>query len=336
MLFTIFEATGTYFIKVPELSLTNTINLVNEMWLLPDAKSFVFDFALVHEFTPLSLLYLSNEIRGFRSARSQSNFSVVNYKHATYAGHMGFFRTFGAEFGKMPGEASGGTSYLPITIENTSAIRLQAIENNMPIGEYIDKYIAKRMAKVLISDTSSHSFNILAFCIREIIRNVLEHSETELFAYCAQYWPAKGKASLAILDRGMGVQESLRTNPYLSIGSDKEAISLSIQPAISGKMHKGVKVNHNDDWQNSGFGLFMTSEICKLGGSFFIGSGESALHVSENDFIDHNVMIGGTLINLDIDTSDMPKLEDLTMAISSKVYKKRGGKPSKASLGEIV
>ncbi|RZK26283.1 MAG: hypothetical protein EOO43_03275 [Flavobacterium sp.] len=334
-LFTFSEYSKECFVKVPELTLANTIFLINQLWLLPDAKRYVFDFDNVHAFTPISLLYLSSEINYFRKAKSMARFSVIRYKHASYAAHMGFFRAFGAEFGKEPGEASGGVSYLPITIENANKIRSNAIENMMAVGEYIDRFIAKKMAKVLISNEQSPIFEVLTFCLREITRNVMEHSESKQYAYCAQYWPSKNKASLAILDRGIGIRESLKGNPYLSISTDLDAIKLALEPAISGKMYEGKRVNHNDVWQNSGYGLCMTSEICKIGGSFFIASGESAIDIHQHANFEYQISLSGTLINLDIDTSNLKQLNKLTMEISHRLSNNRKIKPSKASMKSI-
>ena len=77
---------------------------------------------------------------------------------------------------------------------------------------------------------------------------------------------------VAILDVGLGVRHGLRNNPDLNITSDRDALHLALLPGISGKMYRGVKRRSNDAWQNSGFGLYMTSRICRAGGSFFIAS----------------------------------------------------------------
>lgn len=327
----VFKNDEVCYIKVPDITLHNAISIVTEMWLLLPFKKCIFDFSEAGEYTPVAMLYLSNEILNFKNARSMSEFSIVGYKNATYAAHMGFFRAFGAQFGRSVGEASGGVSYLPITIHSCSKIKWNALEYNLPVGEYIDKYIAKSMAKVLVNDEHSNAFEVLTYCIREMLRNVIEHSESTHVAYCAQYWPTKSKASLAILDRGIGIRTSLEANPHLTIEDDLEAIRLSLQAAISGKMFKGRKKNHNDVWQNSGYGLCITSEICRRHGSFFIGSGEAGIELGVEKEYNHSLLVSGTLINMDIDTSDIARLEALTYEISTKAGAKVS-KPSRASL----
>jgi hypothetical protein len=330
-----YQSSGECFIVVPELTLSNTILFINTMWLLRESNHYLFDFKGVVNFTPVSLLYLSSEIAYFRKAREQSKFTVINYRHATYAAHMGFFRAFGAEFGPEPGQVIGNSSYLPITIRSADKLKQHAADAMVHVGEYIDRHIASRMAAVLVPDQKNNLYAVLAYCLREVLRNVIEHSQSSHYLYCAQYWPTKNKASLAILDRGIGIRDSLQSNPYLNITSDKVGLQLALSPAISGKMYKGVKKRNYDDWQNSGYGLYMTSEICKRGGSFFIASGESALELGQDKEIYYDVSLTGTFINLDINTANLEELNRLTAEISAEAVNKNKIQPSKASLSII-
>ncbi|WP_426687214.1 hypothetical protein [Rhodanobacter ginsengiterrae] len=106
------------------------------------------------------------------------------------------------------------------------------------------------------------------------MRNVVEHSESKQIGICAQYWPSKNKVEAAIIDRGVGVASTLSRNPHLDIANDKDALNYALMPAVSGKAFKGAR-KQRGHWANSGFGLYMTSRICRNGGNFFIASGQT-------------------------------------------------------------
>jgi hypothetical protein len=324
----------THTVKVPALNLVNTIEFVKGLYSLPKADKYIFDFSAANHFEPISLLYLSSEIRFCRDRHPERDFRASNYKSSTYAAHMGFFQAFGLNFGSYPTNDLRGwnnTTYIPIRILDADEVRKAAAERMLPVGEYIDN-VVKDLTKILVQDTSVNTYGVLAYSLREIFRNVVEHSETGQFAFCAQYWPSKHKASLAILDRGIGIKASLSDNPYLNIETDFEAIQQALLPGISGKMYKGKKKNHYDHWQNSGYGLYMTSEICKKGGSFFIASGHAAMKFEAEVKQTFELFVPGTLIEITIDTNQIAKVENMLMELSSNVKTKKGSlKPSKAS-----
>lgn len=318
-------------LRLPVITVESSINFANNMWLTLPVDKFVFDFTNVKSITPLIMLYLSREIFLFRRSRHSCEFSATGYSHARYAAHMGFFRLFGVPFGKEPGDAEGSTSYLPITILHTQEMKCSATEMFIPYGKYIEDYIVDALVQVLIKDKKSPCYSTVLFCLREIMRNVLEHSEADRLIYCAQYWPSKNRASLAILDTGIGIKRSLETNPNLKYCDDSEAIKSSITPGISSKVNGRRKIRQGDEWANSGWGLAMTSEICKEGGGFFIGSGDTAIEYLNGCVNEYTISLEGTIINLDIDTSDLRRLEEITMSISTKWYNANKSKPSTAS-----
>ena len=92
--------------------------------------------------------------------------------------------------------------------------------------------------------------------------------------WCAQYWPRYDKVEIAILDRGVGIRSTLATNPILSVKNDRNALDLALLPGISRNVYPGSRQTEKNVWQNSGFGLYMTSRLCREGGDFFIGSGD--------------------------------------------------------------
>lgn len=88
------------------------------------------------------------------------------------------------------------------------------------------KYLAQRVEGDL-HDT-------LAFCIREILRNAVEHSHTEKVRFAAQYWPTLDRVEFAVLDHSRGIRAALGPNPHVNPKNDREALNLALMPGVSG------------------------------------------------------------------------------------------------------
>ena len=256
-------------VKVPQnLSLKNALNFCNRLWDLEHSDEYAFDFVNLGLVEPFTMAYVANEMKRFRESKPESRFRALNHHNKSYAAHMGFFRAFGLKFGNEPGEASGSSTYLPLTILSVNELQEEAIKSYDHVGNIIESR-SERIAKILTRQEKGDLVDTLTFSIREILRNVVEHSGSEIIEYCAQYWPTKNLVELAVLDTGYGIMQGLSSNPYLNPKDERDALHLALLPGVSGKMYKGVKKRRNDEWQNSGFGLYMTSRICRNGGDFF-------------------------------------------------------------------
>jgi hypothetical protein len=124
-------------------------------------------------------------------------------------------------------------------------------------------------------------------------------------------------------------------NPFLSVLTDEDAIKLAIKPGISGKAFEGANLDETNVWTNSGYGLFMTSRICKQGGSFVITSGSKGLFLSEKREAFFDINSKGTALNMTLNTN---KLEELNIKLArlreSDEVKNAPLTPSTASLGK--
>jgi len=325
-------------VKIPQnLSLRNAINFCNRLWELGHHDEYAFDFVNLGLVEPFTMAYVANELKRFRASKPDSKFTALNHRDKTYAAHMGFFQAFGLKFGNEPGEASGSSTYLPLTILKVKDLEQEANQTYEHVGNVIETR-AERISKILTRQESGDLVDTLTFSIREIIRNVVEHSESEIVEYCAQYWPSKKLVELAVLDTGTGVMKGLSSNPYLKIEDERDALHLALLPGISGKMFKGVKKRRDDEWQNSGFGLYMTSRICRNGGDFFIASNDKSLFLDRNSKQDIECNYLGTALRLRIDTSKISTYSEMLAQYRTEGYaaaKKFSGKdaiePSVAS-----
>jgi hypothetical protein len=298
-------------VRVPRrLTMETSVQFACKLRDLQEAETYVFDFGAVGRIEPFALLFLSSEIQTFASRRSGSRFSATNYESCTYAGHMGFFKSFGLDFGKAAGEARGSGTYIPITIYDTGKIIENAANSHEAVGEFIERD-AQEMAEILTRSRSGTLFDTMTYSIREIVRNSIEHSQSYQVGFCAQYWPSYEVVELAILDRGIGIRQSLSSNPHLNIANDHDALNLCLMPGISGKAFKGARRNANDVWANTGYGLYMTSRLCREGGSYFIASGKTGIYLSENKKRYLETPFDGTAIKLTLNTRRLSSLNKM-------------------------
>ena len=276
-----------------------------------EATEFVFDFGNVVHVEPFPMLLLSSEIAALRMRFPDARFICRKHEKMTYAAHMGFFRSFGVEFGKRPGQASGSSSYIPMTLLNCEDIEREATQRSRALQEGIEDH-SKRLAEVLCKSTSGALFDTLAYSMREIMRNVVEHSKSNRLGICAQHWPSKNRVEVAILDRGIGVRQSIQHNPHIDASDDKRALNYALMPAVSGTVFKGARRQPKGPWVNSGFGLYMTNRICRNGGNFFIASGDTGMLLTSKGEGKryYPAQFSGTAVRMVIRTKEILSLDE--------------------------
>lgn len=315
-----------------QLIFEETIKFVNSFSLIWGKRNYIFDFKNTTIVDTFSLLYVSHKLEVFKRNNPTSKFHARNFKHLTYPAHMGFFKSFGLQFGKEPGEASGSRTYSPIKIYEIKEIKQSARDASLHHGELLEEF-AEDISNILTQKKSQTITDILKYSIREIMRNIVEHSESEHFSFCAQYIPSIGKVYFAVLDKGVGLKKSLSNNPKLVIENDKEAIEWSLKPGVSGKVYPGLKNKPKGVWANSGYGLYMTRNICKQGsGSFFICSGNSGLLINTQGETEMTIEMEGTAVYLGIDIHKISDLKKMLIEFGKNVPKDIYVKPSKSTM----
>ncbi len=289
----------TRIIAPSRLTLENAVDFANRITNLDYRRIFEFDFQRLMWVEPFGMLFVAQAMKNLQRRYSDSRLiAYINNENATsYASYMSFFTACGLEHGNNPGFRTSGTTYIPITY---------VLSKQLHSTNEIEA-IAQGLAEQLAERSSGKLVDIFTYSFREIIRNVIEHSDSTVLGYCAQYWPKINRGELAILDIGVGLRKSLSQNPYLKLNDDSDAIKYALMPGISGKTYDGVKLRPNDVWQNSGYGLYMNYRFCNEGGDFFICSGEKGLLRNVNNHVNHymDTNFQGTALRLCIDTSTL-------------------------------
>lgn len=302
---------ASHTIKIPRtLDLKAALGMTVDLASIDDASAFYVDFDGVGTVEPFAMLVVSSELQRAAARNPGSTFECRNYERMTYAAHMGFFQAFGYDVGRQPGSSTGGSRHLPVNIFDCEKLREQAYQEHAEVGDIVETK-SKHLAAMLCDGDVGDLFETLSYSLREIMRNVVEHSDSRQMGICAQYWPSKHRVEAAIIDRGVGVAKTLVKNPHLDVSDDKAALNYALMPAVSGKAYKGGS-KQRGPWANSGFGLYMTSRICRNGGSFFIASGQTGMMLTKamggKSYFNCNYQ--GTAVRLGIRTDQIGSLAE--------------------------
>ncbi|WP_211135463.1 hypothetical protein [Clostridium paraputrificum] len=155
---------------------------------------------------------------------------------------------------------------------NIEELEQESLKNMEYIGETIENK-AKTILFDIVKDIQIRNF--YAYIIREMLRNIPEHSESskaELNIYMGI-----NQIAFIVSDEGIGVRESLNKNPKYRMLNDQTAVTFAIRPGIT-RSYKWDNLR-DEMWQNSGFGLYMVSSLMKQLGYFFLQSGDGAIEL---------------------------------------------------------
>lgn len=246
-----------------------------------DHAAVVVDFAPMRFSMPTGMLALGSKlrewvqyrrVRGFSSSASGIDAGRVAH---SYLMHMGFFQFIGLDAGNDVGEARGSRTYVPIT---------RILRPNVDVGQRgVEVWYAaieeeaRRVAGVLAGFDDSQPLRAYTYSIREVIRNVFEHSQADECYVCGQRWN-NGQVEIAILDEGIGIARTLAEAH--GIASHADALQLAIRPGVSRTSNYSAQQNIYD---NSGFGLYVMSEMGANFGWFVLGSGDALLFGYERE-----------------------------------------------------
>ncbi|WP_336098076.1 DrmB family protein [Roseovarius sp. CH_XMU1461] len=266
------------------------------------------DFSGIGFATPSGMLLLSRHIR---SAVDRG--IVAGYKGAEpngYAANVGFFEKCGVDVPRR--QALGGANYLPLQAVDLAKWRNDAEKSSLSYGGLADQRVG-RMASLIARDTRGNLFDLMKYCLREIVRNALEHGNGDTMWITGQYWPMRDTVELSIFDNGIGILRSLQRNEKFSnIGDDLKALRLAVLPSTSG-VHLQESLNTagsetaDDTWKNSGFGLYVTSQLARRNGHFVIGSGSKYLRIGSRRSEKGDFSLSGTYVSMNFSVADLQR-----------------------------
>lgn len=310
---------------VPDMRLKSALKFASTLKTIVPDNEMVFDFSRMSNFDPLPMLVMGATMRSYRKQFPEIPFSVagINTKGKDYAGTMGFFKYVSEflEIGKRPGEAQGSSNYIPITSIVVDELQKAEYEkgNYMVLGDLIEKE-AGRLARI-VDRGNEELHKLLTFLIREILRNTPEHAKTNTMWICGQYWRSYELAEIAIVDEGIGIYESITKNAAHReyIKDNAAALQWALKAGISEAFRPSLKQKSSDEWANSGFGLYMVSEICRhLNGSFCIISYENYMLIDNHGVTTGGTSFKGTAIRMRVPSKKIASAQKIISEIASR------------------
>lgn len=307
-------------VKIPQLNTGNAIAFCSTLHDLEYDDRYYFDVSEVSNYEPFPMLLTSAAIRQFLEDcdREGSDYHLLfsDNKNYSYACHMGYFKSAGFPFGNDPGEAYGSHAYIPLTKISINDWMRAAIET----GDFSDQVDiiekeSKKLARVL-GQRNNELAKLFQYLIREAIRNVPEHASTDEFWICGQYWGNRtGKpAEIAILDEGCGIMSSLQKNrshrEYIT--TNEEALRWAIKPGVSASFAPEIGHKASTPNGNSGYGLFIISEICRLSGGYMtLLSNDDCFRIFPNSTSMIRTNFNGTALGIRINTEKIHSYQEI-------------------------
>lgn len=240
-----------------------------------DAKQPLIDLSDVTFFTPFGLLYLGMFLRYF--ANRGKGFVVnlpTDSKARSYLARQNFWERFNFDPDTISRES------LRRLTTSTSLNDIVDIESN----DYIGDEIGERLRDILITCDCPLSPSKVALIVAELVDNFAQHSEKTLAALALQYYPNVRNLRVAIADCGIGIRESLASNPkhkWVANEPHHVAVLEAFKPGISRKREGGVGFTDILDGVN------------ELGGRLSLATGDQYVVVRKG-----NAKVGDMTFNL--------------------------------------
>lgn len=181
-------------------------------------------------------------------------------RQAAYLSRMKLFDHLGIDFDPAMREHEEAGRFLPLR-------RVRRREEVSPV-------IADISALLHLHD-DPESLSAVQYCVSELLRNVLEHSQSPDGAFVSAHRFTEKephRVTLAVADCGQGISQHLAKVYSEAAEDDRAALGLAMRPGIT-----GAQAGPYGTPDNAGAGLFITRCIAKgTGGYFFLHSGSTA------------------------------------------------------------
>lgn len=260
-------------------------------------ESLTIDFSRLIEVAPFGALVAAAAIR--RIVKKRLMFSLrttcsppnAPLDSLQYLRNIGFFQFVGVKAGNQPGTIfrDSKASYnslgrIPKDFLDQTGNRIQ---NDI-------ESIARQIAAALAGTLEDNVFvDMFGYCLREAMRNTFEHAKADSIFYLLKLHSDQ-TVEMALMDEGIGIHSSLAR--VLKGHTPRHTVEASIKPGIT--EYQGPETE--DTWQNSGFGLYILSELGKRYGTFSISSSGWLLSLTGKRRIWSQLPLEGTLLRLRI------------------------------------
>lgn len=180
-----------------------------------------------------------------RAKGQECEFADNDVATTPYLVRMGLFDNLGIDPPRNISKHEQAGKFIPI----------KQVQNNNDLQDYIVNIIPMLHVDPSATDPVKQA-------ISEMVRNVLEHSRSQIgCTVCAQYYSKKKRVAIGICDAGIGIKQAMSIHKPRS---HWQAMRLALTPGITGKTTRVGGTSYN-----AGAGLFMTKSISIFSRSYF-------------------------------------------------------------------
>lgn len=317
-----------------------------ELDALPEADEYIIDVSQIQHFEPIAMLLLGAAIRRLQRRRDGAvRVHLVGRDDGkiqghSYASRMGFWWSVGEETIEPRPSSNPAGATIPITRLDIATLYRQSAGADPVRSGTVSRAAAQAATLLCGDDKQTPLWDALEYAFREMFRNTVEHSRAESIWYTASTRPQRDDVQLAILDEGCGIRESLEGSGLYKFSSDAEAIQCALRPGVSRNLGKQrtpeqerrLREDHPDqdpaEWDNSGYGLTLATDLCRHAGQFSIVTGTASVSFNRAD-ITSTASHQGTAMRFVIQPS---RVSDALAKVGLAGESPRGGRASQSLL----
>ncbi len=298
------------------LGMPRILRLCDELAELPSTDTCQIDFSATEHFEPFGMLMLASAIRRLRARCDAQNQTLtllgidLDIQSHQYAHYLGFWSSIGFDTPGEPIMADATMRTVPISKLSYKELFRQAGGRD-PVRAGLVTQACGSLAQTLTEGIGLPQLQEnLAFAFREIIRNAFEHGRTDLVWFTGATRPTKNDVQVAILDEGQGVRASLAQNAAHNYSSDRDALLAALRPGVTKsagrvrsraateKLREEFPGERPEIYDNSGYGLTLTSVMGQRAGGFSLVSGSIAHSLTLDREFTTSTSHSGTAVRL--------------------------------------
>lgn len=242
-----------------------------------------------------------------------------------YGISMGVFQDLNLDFNYVLDE--GGTYISPKKIKRIDIFN--DYDNSDEYAEFISEKLVDKSIHMFNKKFDENVISIYKYTLREIFRNIFDHSKCEYFKYALQIYQKNENVELVIYDDGVGLAETIPFDIEEKFNdkiNDIDALKKAIIPGVTASSNHSYA---SEDYKNSGFGLAVVREILKQSeGTLIIGSGDTIGIYNSNDIYKES-FIEGTIV---IMRFSVEKLSGLNFEDILEIVKYKSNNSSRPSV----
>ncbi len=299
-------------------------------------KVIEFDFNDLYYLKPIGIVTFYSLIESLNQAEFEFIFSKLvnlNRNAISYGLNIGFFQQLGLNQSYFN---RGGATYISPKRIEMSELRIELDSIKKSNVDYCDEVAHELVGK--ISQTTRYMNDedvkdLISFSIREMLRNIFDHSQAQTFWYVTQAYPRENRIEIAIGDTGVGFKGTVPFDCeymwYNDCVKDIDAIYEAVKPGVTAMSNHSYEIEDN---KNSGYGLPLVKKIAEeTNGFLLVASGEKAVKFERDSNTEIDCWIQGTMIGISIYVDKLHKLDWDQMISQAERCAFEEGRNTKAS-----